>query len=155
MYVFDTNAFSQLFHSFYPTRFPTLWKNFDKMVESGSITSTREVAREIKDDREKRLREWALVHKGLFPTPSEDEGVFVSQIFAVKHFQQLIGHRTLLKGGRNADPFVIAHAKVLEGTVVTMEGEPKNGAKIPNICRHFGIPCLSLEDFMEAEGWQF
>jgi len=36
-----------------------------------------------------------------------------------------------------------------------MESEPKNGAKIPNICRHFSIPCLSLEGFMEEEGWQF
>jgi len=26
--------------------------------------------------------------------------------------------------------------------------------KIANICDHFDIPCLSLEKFMEAEGWQ-
>jgi hypothetical protein len=30
-----------------------------------------------------------------------------------------------------------------------------NAAKIPNICRHFGIRCLTLEEFMEAENWRF
>jgi hypothetical protein len=36
-----------------------------------------------------------------------------------------------------------------------MEEFKPNGAKIPNICDHFGIGCLSLEEFMEREGWQF
>lgn len=39
--------------------------------------------------------------------------------------------------------------------VVTVEQFKENGAKIPNICGHFGIECLSLEGFMEREGWQF
>jgi len=59
MYVFDTNAFSQLFHSYYPARFPTLWVNFEALLADGEITSTREVGREIEDDRVKALREWA------------------------------------------------------------------------------------------------
>lgn len=46
-YVFDTNAFSQLFHSYYRNRFPTLWEQFDELIEDGEITSTREVSREI------------------------------------------------------------------------------------------------------------
>ena len=108
-YVFDTNAFSQLFHSYYRNRFPTLW------AEAG----------------------------------------FVGQIFAVPHFLQIIERKKLLKGGLNADPFIIARAHVIGAAVVTLEGEPPNGAKIPNICRHFGIPCMSLEGFMEAEDWTF
>lgn len=154
-YVFDTNAFSQLFHSFYRSRFPSLWAHFDELIENGSITSTREVYREIEDDRVQSLREWAKDNKELFPTPTAAEASFVAQIFAAKHFQQMIEQKKLLKGGKNADPFVIARAKVLEGTVVTMEAEPKNGARIPNICRRFGIPCFSLEAFMEEEDWQF
>jgi len=61
----------------------------------------------------------------------------------------------LLNGGRNADPFVIAKAAVESATVVTMELLKPNGTKIPNICDHFKVPCLSLEEFMEAEGWTF
>ena len=154
-YVFDTNAFSQLFHSFYRNRFPTLWEQFDILIANGGITSTREVAREIEGDRVVALRDWAVIHRHLFPAPNAAEGHFVSRIFAVPHFQQIIERRTLLKGGRNADPFVVASAHGIGGTVVTMEGEPPNGAKIPNICHHFAIPCVSLEGFMEAEDWVF
>ena len=154
-YVFDTNAFSQLFHSYYRGRFPSLWAHFDELIGNGSITSTREVAREIEDDRVQALREWAENNKELFPAPTANEAAFVAQIFAVQHFQQMIEQKKLLRGGKNADPFVIARASVNEWTVVTMESEPENGARIPNICRHFGIPCLSLEGFMEAEDWEF
>lgn len=155
IYVFDTNAFSQLFHSYYRDRFPTLWQSFDNLVAEERITSTREVSREIEDDRVAALRDWAEGRRGLFPTPTAAEAQFVARIFAVSHFQQVIEQKKLLKGGKNADPFVIARAATIEGTVVTMESEPPNGAKIPNICRHFGVHCLSLEGFMEAEEWSF
>lgn len=156
IYVFDTNAFSQLFHSFYRSRFPSLWAHFDELVDDGLITSTREVYREIEDDRVKSLRDWAKDNHELFPTPTADEALFVSKIFSVRHFQQIVEQKKLLKGGKNADPFVIARAAVLEeGAVVTMENEPPNGAKIPNICRRFSIPCMSLETFMEHEDWKF
>lgn len=155
IYVFDTNAFSQLFHSYYRGRFPTLWAQFDALIEEGSITSTREVAREIEDDRVTALREWGKGQKDLFPSPTAAEGAFVARIFAVPHFQQVIEQKKLLKGGKNADPFVIARAAVLDATVVTMESKPKNGARIPNICEHFGIDCVSLEGFMERENWRF
>ena len=155
MYVFDTNAFSQLFHSYYRGRFPTLWANFDELVVNGAITSTREVAREIEGDRVKALREWAKSRKELFPSPTSAEAQFVTGIFRVHHFQQIIEKKKLLKGGKNADPFVVARVACLEACVVTMETEPKNGAKIPNIFRHFGITCMSVEGFMEHEAWQF
>lgn len=154
-YVFDTNAFSQLFHSYYRSRFPTLWDHFDELIASGEITSTREVAREIEGDRVVALREWAAGQRKLFPTPNVTEAGFVGQIFAVPHFLQIIERKKLLKGGLNADPFIIARARAIGGTVVTLEGEPPNGAKIPNICRHFGISCVSLEGFMEQEDWTF
>jgi len=154
-YIFDTSAFSQLFRNYYRGRFPTLWGQFDSLVQAGSITATREVAREIEDGPVATLRDWAKGQKPLFPSPAAEEGAFVSKIFAVRHFQQVIEQKKLLKGGKNADPFVIARAAVLEATVVTIEGKPKNGAKIPNICEHFKIDCVSLEGFMEREDWSF
>ena len=95
------------------------------------------------------------ITKTLFPAPTADEALFVAQTFGVVHFCQVIEQKKLLKGGKSADPFIIVRAKVLEATVITMEGEPNNGAKIPNICRHFDIPCTSLEGFLELEGWEF
>ena len=84
--------------------------------------------------------------------------------FQVKHFQSLIGIQQRLKGTPVADPFVIACARIKQGTVVTEEGwlrpsdklVPKpNAAKIPNVCAHFKVPCVDLEEFMQQQGWAF
>jgi hypothetical protein len=88
-------------------------------------------------------------------TPTPAEGKFVAEMFRVDHFGQIIEQQKLLRGGRNADPFVIAKAAIENRIVVTMEKLKPNAAKIPNICDHFGIRCLSLEDFMVAEKWEF
>lgn len=155
MYVFDTSPLSTLFRNYYPHRFPTLWNQFNGLVASGSISSTREVLKEIEDGPVESLRQWAAANQAHFPFPTGNEAQFVSQIFQVPHFQQNIEQQKLLKGGHNADPFVIARAKIEGHTVVTMELLKENAAKIPNICQHFGIPCITLEGFMEAEGWVF
>lgn len=79
----------------------------------------------------------------------------VSVIYAIEHFQANIERQKMLKGGNNADPFVIAKAAVSEGQVVTLEKLKPNAAKIPNICAHFDVACLSLEEFMQQEDWKF
>jgi hypothetical protein len=155
MYVFDNSPLSTLFRNYYPKRFPSLWKNFDALVAGSGLISTREAYREIEDSNIASLRDWAKNNEHLFPVPNANEGAFVAKIYAVQHFQQNIEQQKLLKGGRNADPFVISKAAVDKATVVTMELFKDNAAKIPNICKHFGIPCMTLEEFMEAEGWQF
>jgi hypothetical protein len=155
IYAFDNSPLSVLFRNYYRRRFPTLWQRFDDLVDSVSIVSTREVLREIQDGAVESLRDWAGQNLGLFTTPSAEEGLFVARIYAVAHFQQNIERQKLLRGGRNADPFIIAKAAVAGCTVVTMEQRRPNGVKIPNICNHFGIPWMTLEEFMESEGWEF
>jgi hypothetical protein len=83
------------------------------------------------------------------------EGAFVARIYAVPHFQQNIEQKKLLRGGRVADPFVIARAAVENRIVVTTELIKPNAVKIPNICAHFGVRCMSLAEFMDAENWTF
>jgi len=155
MYVFDNSPLSTLFRNYYRNRFPSLWRNFDAIVDQGALVSTREVFREIIEGPITELRDWAEDHQSLFATPMAAEGGFVAKLYAVSHFQQNIEQQKLLKGGLNADPFVIARAAVEERTVVTMEKLKPHAAKIPNICQHFGIGFMTLEEFMEAENWQF
>lgn len=155
IYVFDNSPLSTLFKNYYRRRFPSLWQRFDDLVDNGDIISTREVLREIEDGPIESLREWAARNSELFTTPNAEEGAFVTRIYAIRHFQNNIERQKILKGGKNADPFVIAKAAVTEGTVVTMEQLRPNAVKIPNICDHFDIRCMTLEDFMETEGWQF
>ncbi len=154
-YVFDNSPLSSLFKNYYRSRFPSLWQRFDQLVAVGRLVSTREAFREIEDGPIEGLREWAKNNRALFATPTPEEGAFVAQIYAVRHFQQNIEQRKLLRGGRVADPFVIARAACENRTVVTNEVKKPNAVKIPNICEHFGVNCMSLEEFMEAEKWSF
>ncbi|WP_316179509.1 MULTISPECIES: PIN domain-containing protein [unclassified Bradyrhizobium] len=155
MYVFDNSPFSALFRNYYRKQFPSLWTKFDQMIANKLIISTREVLREIEDGSLADLADWAKQNQDIFPTPTNDEGQFVTKIFSVPHFQANIERQKFYKGGRNADPFVIAKAGTDGLTVVTMEKFKKGAAKIPNICDHFKVPCFTLEDFMAAEGWTF
>lgn len=154
-YAFETSSFSVLFKHFYRKRFPSLWNRFDILVDNAQIASTREVSREIKDSSLENLRKWLNDHQSLFTTPTAEEGAFVTRIYATPHFQQNIEQKKIWKGGKNADPFVIAKAAVSGYTVVTEESLKSNAAKIPNICKHFGIQCITLEQFMEKENWKF
>jgi hypothetical protein len=154
MYVIDTSVVSALHKNYFRSRFVTLWKRFDELVENGGLTSTREALREL-EDFGGAAYEWADANSGLFVMPDAREGSFVAKIYAVPHFQANMERQKLIRGGRNADPFLIARAAATGSTVLTMEKLKPNAAKIPNICHHFAIPCIDLEQFMEAEGWTF
>jgi hypothetical protein len=156
MYVFDTSSLSIILKHYYPERFLSLWEKLDKMLHVGDIILVRESYNEIMEFNAKdRPAEWAQENRKLFSTPSVEELEFVNEIFAVEHFQQLIERKKILSGRPAADPFVIARAKINNAIVVTEELYKDNAAKIPNVCEHFNIECINLEDFMQREGWQF
>jgi hypothetical protein len=154
MYVFDMSSLKEIFRI--PRRvFPSMWDKFDDLVKDGKIISVREVAKEIANG-DGVLTEWAKGHKKVFLEPSTEEALFVADIFKVRNFQNSLNQRKQLKGGPFADPFLIAKAKALSFAVVTQESDKKPGsARIPNICKHFKVDCISLEGFMEKEGWKF
>ena len=155
IYVLDTNVISNLHKNYYRKRFISLWMAFDQLVAEGRITSTREAYHELHDGVPGGDTEWAKANEELFAIPDAKEGAFVGQIYSVAHFQANIEKQKILKGGRNADAFIVARAYAIDGTVVTMERLKPNAVKVPNICAHFGIPVLNLEAFMEREGWEF
>ncbi|MDR1509021.1 MAG: DUF4411 family protein [Synergistaceae bacterium] len=156
-YVFDTNSFSELKH-FYPDVFKSVWTGLDKIVDAGKLISTREVWKELeRGDPDQHLNEW-LKRKGIgkiFTTPTPEEMLFVQTIFSVPHFHSLLGKTQILNGVPVADPFVISCAKIRQGVVVTEERYKPNAAKIPNVCEHFNIPCINLEQFMQEQAWNF
>jgi len=156
MYVFDTNSLSVILKHYYPERFPSLWIELNEMLTNEDIKLVRESYNEImKLSANDRPAQWAKENRRLFATPSVDELHFVNEIFAVPHFQQLIEKKKILSGRPVADPFVIAKAKLEDAIVVTEEEYKENAAKIPNVCKHFDVECINLEDFMQKENWQF
>jgi len=154
VYVLDTSFIIRLHENYYRETFASLWERFDAMLAAGQFTSTREVKRELEEQND-AATEWAEANSELFATPTAGEGKFVTGIYAVKHFQQNIETKKILKGGKNADPFVIARAAAVKGTVLTMEQTKPHAAKIPNICEHFKLPCMDMRQFMVAEKWKF
>jgi hypothetical protein len=163
-YVFDTSSIRSLQH-FYPRVFRSIWDGLEALASQGLLISTREVLNELERQAvSEEVLQWVGDHRAVFRTPNAEELQFVATIFQVQHFQALIGQQQRLKGMPVADPFVIACAKVHGGTVVTEEGWMRPGAslmpkahaaKIPNVCAHFGIPCIDLEEFMHQQAWNF
>lgn len=155
IYVFDTSSLRSLQH-FYPSVFKSIWNGLDTFVQQQKLISTREVWNELeRQNISADVLAWAKQNKHIFTTPNAAELQFVAQIFQVKHFHSLIGEQQRLKGMPVADPFVIACAKVRGGTVVTEEQMKPAAAKIPNVCSHFNIPCIDLEEFMQQQAWIF
>lgn len=164
IYVFDTSSLRALQH-FYPRVFKSIWDGLDELVRQQCLISTREVFNELERQAvSEDVLKWAKDNKALFTTPTGPELQFVAEIFKIKHFQGLIGAQQRLKGTPVADPFVIACARINKGTAVTEEGwqrptnplRPKpNAAKISNVCAHFRIPCIDLEEFMHQQRWTF
>ncbi len=154
-YVFDTSSFSRLFGCYPQNIFLDLWAKYNKLVTDGHITSTLEVLKELGNStKSASAHNWGNANRALFPAPTAIETQFVATILAVPHFQQIIPRKQQIVGV-NADVLIIARANALRGTVVSEESKPPNGARIPNICGHFGIPCLKLDGFIRQENWTF
>ncbi len=155
MYVFDSGPFSKLKH-YYPSVFKSVWSGLDYLVNSGELVSTKEVWAELENGSpNKYVNTWLKVRKGIFTVPTAAELVVVTQILAIPHFQALIGVKQRLRGTPVADPFVVAASSIRKATVVTEELFKPNAAKIPNVCKHFGIRYLTLEEFMAEQEWEF
>lgn len=154
-YIFDSGPLINLFTHYYPERFPSLWKDFNNLVNNGQLMSVREVSRELEsygDD----LTKWTKGNKNLFSPPHIDELKIVLNIFEKKHFQQVVRQKEILYGKPVADPFVVARAKYIDAYVVTTEKyTDKNAAKLPNICNYLEVKHINLEQFMELENWTF
>lgn len=156
IYVFDNSSISNLKH-FYPEVFSSVWQGLEVLIQEEKLVSTREVWNELeRGSPTPHVNEWLKQRKHIFTTPTNEELLFVAEIFKVKHFRSLIGRQQQLKGTPVADPFVIACAKVKkDGVVVTEESLKDNAAKIPNVCKYFGIRCINLKAFMQEQGWKF
>ena len=162
IYVLDTNVFIVLTH-YYPSTFQSLWARLNKYAETGVIISVREVLNELNQTNDAGfLQTWVEEHKYIFKKPTNNELLIVQRILAVPHFQEMISKKALLRGTPVADPFVIAAAKsiidingVESAAVVTQERDKPNAAKIPNVCKHVGVPYMNLNEFMTRQCWVF
>lgn len=155
VYVLDTSSFRVLGH-YFPDHFPTVWNRIDLLVSENKLISVREVFEELKNAGNRQfILDWAENNRGIFLRPTQQEALFISKIFSVQKFQELVTVKARGRATPVADPFIIACAKIKNGCVITEEAFKPNSGKIPNVCEHFGIDCTNIEGLMKKERWQF
>lgn len=81
-----------------------------------------------------------------------DEPIQVATSEVLGRFARLVGEAA---NRTQADPFVIATAKVRGLTVITEESRGSDGKpRIPLVCEAFGVPCINALTFLRQTGWK-
>ena len=125
--------------------FSPIWEAFDQLIRNGQLITSTEIQDELKDDD---LIAWSKKHKEFFvPLTKEIQ----AQVFNVlKKYPTLIKMKS--SSNSNGDPFLVATAIVNNGCIITNErpGDEKTGDyHIPNVCKGFDIPHMTLHAFID------
>lgn len=76
---------------------------------------------------------------------------------AVEHYVRIIARGwprwRAVRSTNSADPWVIAYARALGGTVVSEEHRGGRDVKIPEVCSEIGVRHFNLLDLFRAEGF--
>jgi len=135
------------------SNFPTLW---DKLLDLASLDRLKIVDRAYQEVivKEDNLRKWCEKLKSVICYDSSDPAIQLAVRDILASHRRLLDDRT---GKSGADPWVIALAKHFQMTVIT--GEHPTGKvhrpKIPDVCTHYGISCMSIVELIKSEGWIF
>ena len=124
--------------------FIPIWKTISEMRREATLISTAEVRDELKDDD---LIEWSKKNDQLFLPLTEE--VQKRTMAILRDFPTLIKMKST--GNSNADPFLIATADIEGAAIISDErlGDESTGDfHIPNVCRKYGIECITLSDFL-------
>lgn len=151
-YSIDTSAILDgWIRSYPPDVFPPLWTKIEEMISNNELKATEEVKEELskKDDA---TYQWARALNSFF-VPI-DTGIQLKVTEILNKFRRLVDTR---RNRSTADPFVIALAQMGNATVITGEKPTGNLDKpnIPDVCRYYQIPFISLLDLIRIEGWIF
>ena len=155
MYVIDSCSTIRLFRYFHPDVHVSLWAEFHGAFETGVLLSVDECRKELirKDDT---AGAWATSAASQFIVPTSDETDFVEEVLGVPQFSGNLPMNVILAGEPYADPFLVARSKYESRKIITEERFAPNSAKIPTICRHFGLKePVTLDEWMIEMGFKF
>jgi hypothetical protein len=153
IYILDTNVFLEAARNYYAFDIvPRFWKSLIEQAEGGQIKSIDRVKAEI--DRygdEDNLKVWANESFNNWFAKTDESAVLNVYGSIIQWAKDEKQYRPAAKAefssAENADAWVVAYAKANDYVVVTHEGshpDAKTWIPIPNICRAFDIPCISI-----------
>jgi hypothetical protein len=152
VYCIDTSSIFEWFVRTYPPSiFAGLVSRVEELIDAGRLRAPKAVFDEIRPGDD--CHEWARAQDDLFVEESVRIQRIVRRLMAT-HYDPL----KPLKGINGADPFVIAMA--IDGgrhwSVVADEhpGSLEN-RKIPFVCNAERVRCMTFQQMMLTEGWQF
>ena len=151
-YCFDSSAFIEGWRRLYPPdSFEPLWVYFGELTREGRLLAPYEVYREIQKQQDD-LHAWVKEREKTLFYP-DDEPIQLATRDVLSDFERLTDTS---KYRDRADPFVIALARITDRIVVSEEppGGP-NRPRIPDVCRAYGIRCITLSDFIREEKLRF
>ncbi|MFO0962140.1 MAG: DUF4411 family protein [Phycisphaerales bacterium] len=147
IYSLDTNFFIGAWRRTYPRDvFPTFWEKFEALLPAGVVIVSEEVQIEL-GKKEDDLSAWLKARKNVLRATDEEVQSKLRELLAR---DSAIAQANATK--HRADPFVIAVAMAVGGTVVTEElrGERPGKRKIPDACEAAKVPCIGPVEFLRA-----
>lgn len=151
-YCFDANAFIGPWRRTYPPDvFPSYWEMVDQMMNDGEVLIISEAHFELEVAGDE-LYEWVSSHGSAIV--ALDTSIQQAARDILEQFPGMINVR---KQKSMADPFVVGHAQVIGGTVVTEESKSgdKKHPRIPDVCDMLKITCINPLQFIRALGLVF
>jgi hypothetical protein len=137
----DSNVLMEAHRRYYSFDIaPGFWSALITHSEADALRSPLNVLKEIEESKD-ALTKWAQGEgRILFVQAKKDEQQAVGQIsqYVLDNYELAQAQAFLAK----ADPWVVGHALVNKGIVITQERKVSSTSKkvkIPNVCEHFGI----------------
>jgi len=160
MYLLDANVFIEAKNHYYSFEtFPVFWDWLDEEQNLGYVTSIKMINEELLRGNDK-LADWARERKNsewFLPNTDTELQELYSQIVEWV-MKQPFRHSAKLKFLNEADPWLIAKAKVIGATIVTLEAykpDVKRKVEIPNVCRAFDVPYITTFELLRRRGAVF
>ncbi len=151
-YTLDTNILIGLVQRYPRDIFPAMWSNIESSVHAGGSCICEAVLREVHRGGDE-LYKWSKELQGFVCPVTDEELKSVAEIGAA--------HPGWVQGQLNeADPFIVAHAKMEQSTIVTEESRKgpntmDKNQKIPNIADEHGVETVKFFDYVRVNGWRF
>lgn len=132
------------------------WDYIEGLIASGRIVAPQRVEKELEKWtlQSQEIHRWVRAHRRMFRQIVSGE-----QLFKAK---EIVNSYPVYGGSMNylGDLEVMTLAHALGVPVVTLEREvpthlqtSRRRPKIPNICREFGIECVSISGLLRREGF--
>lgn len=162
----DTNVLITLRHQFPQDLYESFWEQMEEFANQGHWLVCDTVIRECRDAE---WQSWFTAHPGIIAAVDNDyltySGLLATELD--NNSMPLIDPSTTRHG---ADPFVIALALMIERRdpadlrktttstrcgVLSQEIRKPSKMNIPSVCDWYGIPCMTIYEYMRQHGWKF